>query len=922
MKKFTSALLMILFFSTVSFSQSITTQAGNNIVCANDFTTPVTVVKCEDVGAISLTLMYDPAVLTFVNIQNEHPALSIGNLVVNDIGGIVKISWYTVGSIPLNILFGSLLDINWTSAGGYSPLTWDLSDPIFCEYADLNAVVLPATFVDGDVTINPLPAITADPVDVTVDEGQTALFSVTGINATNYTWEVSEDGGANWTTVGTGSTLSVIGTTLAMDGNMYRCIAAGICTPDAVSNFATLHINPIITTILGSYMDCEGDVIIPINVEHFYTVASLSYTFGYNTLALSYVGVQDVHGDLASGTFYANEISPGIIRISWASLTPADIGDDLLLNLVFTSNNAGTSNLIWALQNPDDTQYTNIGSDIITAIWINGTVTIFGLPTAYNVTGGGEFCEFGQGVEVGLSGSQADVMYGLLVNGAPLGAPIQGTGWALSFGMVPTAGTFTVNAENMNTLCFNDMIGSVDISINPNPSVDAGADVSILTGTTTTLYGAVAGGTPGYIYEWLPGGETTEDITVGPVANTTYTFIATDSKGCWAEEDVNVSVYTNILSGHINYDNVASTDMNNVAVDLVTVPGAFVVQSTVTDLMGHFEFGPQENGDYQVVSSCAKPWGGVNSTDALLIMEHFVGSIPLSGIRLIAADVNASGFVNAGDALFAAQRFAYVITSFPAGDWAFENSMVTLNEADIHIDELALCFGDVNGSFTPSAVKITPSMTLTNNGIVEVTGQVFELDVTVNTYMEIGAVSLIIDIPDNVEVVDIKGLSDVIYTIVDGKLRISWFNTAPVYLNADETLVTLTLKADDIENVSLSLDASSELADGNANVIYEASVNMAKIAPAGTIAKGNSINNYPNPFNSNTTFEYTIAKAGNVNISVYNILGEKIQNLVNKYQNSGSYKFNFDGSNLNDGTYFYKIVTSDFVKTKTMVINK
>jgi len=228
----------------------------------------------------------------------------------------------------------------------------------------------------------------------------------------------------------------------------------------------------------------------------------------------------------------------------------------------------------------------------------------------------------------------------------------------------------------------------------------------------------------------------------------------------------------------------------------------------------------------------------------------------------------------------------------------------------------------VNGSFTPSAVKITPSMTLTNNGIVEVTGQVFELDVTVNTYMEIGAVSLVIDIPDNVEVVDIKGLSDVIYTIVDGKLRISWFNTAPVYLNADETLVTLTLKADDIENVSLSLDASSELADGNANVIYEASVNMAKIAPAGTIAKGNSINNYPNPFNSNTTFEYTIAKAGNVNISVYNILGEKIQNLVNKYQNSGSYKFNFDGSYLNDGTYFYKIVTSDFVKTKTMVINK
>ena len=52
MKKFTTALLMILFFSTVSFSQSITTQAGNNVVCANDFSTPVTVIKCENVYKI------------------------------------------------------------------------------------------------------------------------------------------------------------------------------------------------------------------------------------------------------------------------------------------------------------------------------------------------------------------------------------------------------------------------------------------------------------------------------------------------------------------------------------------------------------------------------------------------------------------------------------------------------------------------------------------------------------------------------------------------------------------------------------------------------------------------------------------------------------------------------------------------------
>jgi hypothetical protein len=347
------------------------------------------------------------------------------------------------------------------------------------------------------------------------------------------------------------------------------------------------------------------------------------------------------------------------------------------------------------------------------------------------------------------------------------------------------------------------MNGSVTVAINPNPVVDAGPDLSMLTGTSAFIDATVSGGTPGYTYLWAPDGEITEDITVSPAGNTTYTLTGTDSKGCMATDDVTVTVYTNIVSGHISYDNAAATVMNNVNVDLVTVPGAFVVQSTVTDALGYFAFGPQANGDYQIVSSCAKPWGGVNSTDALIIMEHFVGSLSLSGIRLTAADVNASGFVNAGDALFAAQRFAYVITSFPAGDWAFTNSSGYLFEADVYINELALCFGDVNGSFTPSAVKITPSMNLTNNGVLEVTDKVFELPLTVNSYMELGAVSVVIDIPENIEVIDVKGLSDLIYSVVDGKLRISWFNTAPVYLNANETLLTLTLKAENIENLSL-----------------------------------------------------------------------------------------------------------------------
>ncbi|MBK6537621.1 MAG: T9SS type A sorting domain-containing protein [Ignavibacteria bacterium] len=63
--------------------------------------------------------------------------------------------------------------------------------------------------------------------------------------------------------------------------------------------------------------------------------------------------------------------------------------------------------------------------------------------------------------------------------------------------------------------------------------------------------------------------------------------------------------------------------------------------------------------------------------------------------------------------------------------------------------------------------------------------------------------------------------------------------------------------------------------------------------------------NYPNPFNPVTTIEYEITSKGFINLSVYNIQGKKQTELVNKIQNTGNYKVNFNGSNLPTGVYFY-----------------
>ncbi|MBE0539290.1 MAG: T9SS type A sorting domain-containing protein [Ignavibacterium sp.] len=80
--------------------------------------------------------------------------------------------------------------------------------------------------------------------------------------------------------------------------------------------------------------------------------------------------------------------------------------------------------------------------------------------------------------------------------------------------------------------------------------------------------------------------------------------------------------------------------------------------------------------------------------------------------------------------------------------------------------------------------------------------------------------------------------------------------------------------------------------------------------------------NYPNPFNPSTKINYGLRKSGNVEITVYNVLGNKVATLVNGYKSAGNHSIDFNAANIASGIYFYKIITSDFVQTKKMILEK
>lgn len=66
-----------------------------------------------------------------------------------------------------------------------------------------------------------------------------------------------------------------------------------------------------------------------------------------------------------------------------------------------------------------------------------------------------------------------------------------------------------------------------------------------------------------------------------------------------------------------------------------------------------------------------------------------------------------------------------------------------------------------------------------------------------------------------------------------------------------------------------------------------------------------NIKNYPNPFNSETNFSYNLNENGFVNIIIYNIIGQEVDNLIGQYQTIGSYSIKYSNENLNSGTYYY-----------------
>jgi hypothetical protein len=348
--------------------------------------------------------------------------------------------------------------------------------------------------------------------------------------------------------------------------------------------------------------------------------------------------------------------------------------------------------------------------------------------------------------------------------------------------------------------------------------------------------------------------------------------------------------------------------MTNTTVNLVSA-GATVATVT-TSSTGGFSFSNVPNGSYSLGFSTNKPWAGVSSTDALQVSRHTAQVALLSGIRLSAADVNASNSVTSTDALQISRRVAQAIASFTAGNWKYGNPSITVNDNTVSENVKALCVGDVNGSGTPNVNLRESFSAITEQGVVHTSASEFDFNLYSDQSLYLGAATINLSLPTGLEVTSVVSTGpssqDVVFHQRGNELRIAWHTLSQWNVAAGAPIFRVSAKG----HVAGTLEVGSltELA----NTWAETMPGFGVRAPRLVSAPAAQFSVYPNP--SNGLFEVqTVQIADEILIS--DVIGREVRRVV-----PVSTATSMNLSNQPHGVYFVQVRTGNNIETKRLVI--
>jgi glycerophosphoryl diester phosphodiesterase len=168
-------------------------------------------------------------------------------------------------------------------------------------------------------------------------------------------------------------------------------------------------------------------------------------------------------------------------------------------------------------------------------------------------------------------------------------------------------------------------------------------------------------------------------------------------------------------------------------------------------------------------------------------------------------------------------------------------------------------------------------------------------------------------------------------------------STIKIYLNGkmkDVHLLTGTVKPGQVAKLGTSAGSyfkgsidniqvfNRALSQAEINFLYQDVKITTGVNPHPSLPDYYSLSqNYPNPFNPTTTLNYTVTQGGLITLSVYDVLGRKVTDLLHQRLNPGSYRVTWDGTDASglpvaSGVYFLKISSLNFTALKKMTLTR
>jgi parallel beta-helix repeat protein len=373
-----------------------------------------------------------------------------------------------------------------------------------------------------------------------------------------------------------------------------------------------------------------------------------------------------------------------------ANITVTNNCGNSVLNLTTSPLGAGGSFLWTNTATTEDITVSTAGAYSVTVTNTEGCTAIANgiampnaLPSAYNVTGGGDLCSNDDGgVEISLSNSEIGVSYQLKNGANNVGSPMNGTGAALSFGNHLDPGSYTVVATNASNGCSSTMTNSATITVHQYPTV-------VVTVTNNCGNSVLNVNGTGISYVWS-NGATDATTTVDNAG--VYSVTVTGTGGCTTVESITASPKT---AASVNI-----TVVNNC--------GNAVLSATATSIIG---------GTYL--------WSNAATTEDITVSTAGAYSVTVTNAEGCTATANGTATPNAVTTASIAvtnncgNSVLNLTTSGTGFLWsnAATTEDITVYTAGVYtvtITNSNGCTATVSGTATPNAGP-TANITVTNN---------------------------------------------------------------------------------------------------------------------------------------------------------------------------------------------------------------